>query len=192
MPDSASFAVRRSVLEADCTWTVDDGGLRCSSGESAHHMAFSDIAAVRIEWTGSRFDHGRYTVNVKGRGGASATIVSTHYAGFAQFEDRSASFTPFLRTLVRLTAQHNPACAFYAGAPLAKYIFNIAALAVGLFLFVLVAALVGVPLTWLIIVKIIVIVSLLPLALRWLKANRPRRFTPPDIPPDVLPALAKP
>ena len=49
------------------------------------------------------------------RDGARATLWSTHFAGVADFEDRAATYTPFVRALVARVAAANPACSFRAG-----------------------------------------------------------------------------
>jgi hypothetical protein len=68
--------------------------------------------------------------------------------------------------------------------------FNVAFMAASLALLALVMFTIGIPLHWLILTKLLVIAFLLPLALRWVKRNRPRRFEASAIPAEVLPAIA--
>lgn len=192
MPDTVSYAVRRSALEQERVWSVGAGGFSWSAPDKAGHFDFNEIATIRLRWTGSRFDHARYACDVIRFNGWTETVVSTHYDGPARFSDRAASYRSFIDALVRRTAEANPACRFLAGSSVAGYALNLVAAAAGLLLLVVVLLAIGLPITLLIAVKLALLAFLVPLALRWLKQNRPRSFLPHAIPADVLPALGNP
>lgn len=188
MSDSATFSVRKSAFENERTWTVDATGLSWSAPDKSGHFDFKDIATIRVAWTGTRFDTGRHAAHVTRVNGWTETIVSSHYKGPAQFESRAGTYLPFVQALIALTARHNPACVFLAGARPLNYWASAGVMVAGLGLLLLVGFTIGVPLTGLIAAKLVIIAFLLPLAIRWLKRNRPRQFTPPVIPADVLPS----
>lgn len=190
MSDAYTYSVRRSLLENERRWSLDDRCLSWSAPDDPKdrgHIECRGIRRIRLQWTGSRFDHARYQCRVTAASGLSETIVSTHFAGVARFEDRSDAYRPFVRALIRQVAAANPACQFVAGVSPLKYIFNAMFLLVSFALLFLVLLTIGIPLHWLIITKLTVIAFLLPLVLRWLKQNRPRRFSPESIPADTLP-----
>ena len=190
MSGQHTYRVRRNAFETERTWMVDASGLSWSATDKSGHFDFKDITSIRLEWTGSRFDHARYACHVRRFNGWTETIVSTHYDGPAQFADRAEGYRAFVAALVRQTAAANPSCAFHAGSGILHYAFNVAFMAASLALLALVMFTIGIPLHWLILTKLLVIAFLLPLALRWVKKNRPRRFEASAIPADVLPAIA--
>lgn len=187
MQDSASYTVRKSVLESARTWTVDENGLSWSAPDSSGRLAFSDMRAIRLDWSASRFDTARHTVRVSGRTGTAAAIVSTSYKGIGNFSDQAECFVPFVRALIGLAHRANPHCEFWAGASPVKYAGNVLALAAGVLALAAVLLTIGSPLTGLIAMKILLIVFLAPLGVRWLIVNWPRRFDPRQIPADLLP-----
>lgn len=183
-----SYTVRRNALETERTWTVDASGLSWTSTDKSGHFDFKDITSIRLEWTGSRFDHARHACHVRRFNGWTETIVSTYYDGPAQFGDRAEGYRAFVSALVQQTAAANPSCVFHAGSGILHYAFNVAFMTTSLALLALVMFTIGIPLHWLILTKLLVIAFLLPLALRWVKKNRPRRFEASAIPADVLPS----
>jgi hypothetical protein len=183
MPDPAQYNVRRSILEAERSWSVDDTGLTWTGPRHSGHIPFARISEIRLKWAGSRADQARYACYVTPAGGEAEIIVSTHYAGPMLFPDRRGSYVPFIRELIRRTAAANPACRFRAGPTALAYAASVAAMLFGLGLTI------GIALPWLIVVKLIILAALVPLAIRWLKVNRPRPFDPAVIPAGILPAL---
>lgn len=186
---SVEYGVRRHALEKARLWRVDDKGLSWTYDGKHFHFDFSEIVSIRLEWAASRADHARYACCVTRFNGWVETIVSTHYAGPMQFPDQRETYCPFVMELIGRAARANPACAFYAGSTLLSYGGSFLIFGAGLIMLAAVALSLGIPATWLIAAKLIVLAFLVPLGLAWLWKNRPRRFTPPDVPPDVLPPI---
>ena len=188
MPESIDYTVRRSALEAERTWRVDDMGLSWTDPSRPGQFPFKDIVEIRLQWLGSRADLARYACHVRRFNGWTETIVSTHYDGPMQFPDRSKAYIPFVGALIHRTSAANPACRFRAGSSSAAYFGNLVAMLAGLGLLLLVMVSIGAVFPWLIVVKLIIIAVLALLAIRWLKVNRPRSFDPGAIPASVLPS----
>ncbi len=119
---------------------------------------------------------------------ATGTLWSTHFAGVADFEDRAATYTPFVRALVAHVAAANPNCAFRAGTrPLAYWagqLFLLAMAIVAIWVIAMVGGSALSEVTW---AKLSSSSGLIPLAFDYARKNRPRRFEPGAIPADVLP-----
>jgi hypothetical protein len=160
--------------------TIDPGG--------AARFPYRDIAELRLLFDPTRFDAQRHRCDVTLRDGTRAMFWSTHYVSVGEFEDRGASYRPFVRALVAYTAAANPACRFRAGKrPIvywAELIFLLAMVALLIFVLALVG---GSGLSDLVLAKLAILAAMVPLALRYTRKNRPRTFSPGAIPPDVLP-----
>lgn len=182
-----TYTVRRNVLENPRHWTLDATGLGWDDGKTKGHFDFGEIAAIRLEWGGTRYDTARHLCSVIRFNGWTEQIVSTEYVGLADFTDRKHDYVPFVKALVAATAAANPKCRFIAGSSAAKYWVNVAALVFSLVVIAAAALLIGIPFTAVIIAKGVVIAFLLPLAISWVKRNRPRVFDPQAIPAEVLP-----
>jgi len=164
-------------------WT----GIRIEKGGAAR-FPYAAMAELRLSYDPTRFDTRRYRCDVRLANGERGTLWSTHFAGVAEFEDRAATYTPFVRALVAQVAAANPKCSFRAGTrPLAYWSGQLFLLAMAIAA-VWVLALVGgsalSEVTW---TKLFIVIGLIPLALVYARKNRPRIFQPTAIPPDVLP-----
>src|SRR5690606_16452777 len=103
-----------------------------------------------------------------------ASFPSGHYAGFAEFEERSASYRPFVLELIRRRAVHGPGCRYLAGTSYANWLLQSVALASGLAILATVlwhssSAVNG--WAW---ERILIVLGMIPAALLWLASNRPR------------------
>ena len=76
---------------------------------------YRDIVGVRLSYAPSRFDSARYRCDLRMRSGQRLAILSTHYAGIADFEDRAATYGPFVRALIARVAAANPSASYRSG-----------------------------------------------------------------------------
>jgi hypothetical protein len=182
--DAAWYAhVLRFYLRLLWPWS----GIRIDAGGVAR-FPYAHIAEVRVLFDPTRFDAQRHRCDLTLRNGMRATFWSTHYVSVGEFEDRGASYRPFVRALVGHAAAANPACRFRAGKRPLVYWAELIFLLLMAALLVFVLALVGGSgLSDLVLVKLAIVLALLPLLWRYARKNRPRRFQPAEIPPDVLP-----
>lgn len=187
MPDTVHYSVRRHAFEPERRWALDDNGLSWQAEDRNGHLDFAAIAAVRLGYGATRFDFARYRCRVTGRDGASESIVSTHFDSLGNFSDRRDGYLPFVRALVTRTAAANPQCRFHAGVGPAQFWLTVFFLFAALAIVAVAALSLGIPPLWYLYLKIAFIIALLPVALVWIKRNRPRRFDPSAIPADVLP-----
>jgi len=192
-----TYGLRANATEHEAIWTLEPDALTLTGGgaltaETVLRFPYRNVAEVQLSFAPTRADRGRYRCRVRMRSGQSVEIISTHYAGIMNFEDRSATYTPFVRELVARIAAVNPDCRFRSGKSPIVY------LAEHLFLFTMFGFLVTVLIatadstigetSWL---KLGLIGFFLPVAVLYTKRNWPRRFTAQTIPADVLPSSAE-
>ncbi len=118
--DPITHHVRVSALENETIWRLGPDALEreeiIAGGIGATvRYPYADIRGLRLSFAPSRADGGRYRCDLQLKQGTLAAIVSTHYAGVGNFEDRSATYGPLVRGLVARVAAANPACEFRAG-----------------------------------------------------------------------------
>jgi hypothetical protein len=143
---------------------------------------------LRLCFDPTRADDTRHRCDLRLADGRKASFYSTHYVGFAEFEDRAATYAPLVRALVARVTAANPACRFRAGKRPLVYWTEHIVLAALVALLVFVLALVGgVAITDLFLVKLGVVGAFIPLMIAYTRKNRPERFDPAAIPAKVLP-----
>ncbi len=194
LADAITHRVRTSILEKETVWRLTPDALEreqvLKDGKVlAVRYPYQDIREIRLSFAPSRFDRSRYRCDLQLKNGTLAAILSTHYAGFADFEDRGATYAPLVRGLVERVAAANPGCKFEAGKRPSTYWGE------HIFLFLMIALLVfvigmvgGLSLSHLVLVKLGILVTYIPLMILYTRKNWPRSFDPAAIPSDLLPA----
>lgn len=162
---------------------------RSAAGEAARRVRYADIAEIRLSYDPTRFESDRYRCDLTTRSGARELIVSVSYVSPANFENRAATYVPFVRTLVRKVSNANPACRFVAGKKPRAYLAEHGFLLAMLLLLASTLYFTGVPVAGVVAIKLGLIAVYVPIMLRYTRVNRPRRFDPADIPTEVLPVI---
>lgn len=186
---SQTYRSRASVLEDEATWTLAPDALeRVAAGAPALRLPYRDIAELRLVYDPTRFDTNRYRCDLTTVGGRRATLRSTHYVSLGDFEDRAASYSPFVRELVRRVGEAAPRCRFRAGKRAwvfwAEHIFLLTML---LLLAGVLMAIGNFPLPTIAAIKLAIIATYIPIAIKYARRNWPRAFSPDDVPRDLLP-----
>jgi hypothetical protein len=185
------YATRNHALVPATVWTLDGAALTLEEGKRPPRvLPLAAVHALRLDFAPTRPERNRFRCRLTLHGGTTLTFFNRTFAGFADFRETSADYVAFVQALVAALRQHSPQCQFIAGATWPSYLFNLAATA---FVFLCFAAiswfLLRVNLTWLIALKVLILLFYVPTLLRWVARNRPRRFHPVTIPPDLLPAI---
>lgn len=143
-------------------------------------IPYERVRRVRIAWAPSRGQPGRLLMELTGSV-STVTISSMHYAGFANFEDRTETFYPMLWLVALGVRRANPAAEFRAGEraelywPLLCFAFGALAMLAAL-LFSLPIGVGNVTAST--VIKIGLILIALPVLFGWAWKSRPRKFNP--------------
>ena len=179
-PPLARYAFRRSVLEKEITYTVYGDRLVIENGPllgQGFHL-LSDVRAVRLKYEHSKQrEYYQCFIQTKRQ---RIFLRHLHWRGVMDFEDRRASYTPFVKTLLRELAPY-PGIQFRAGS-MANFIGAIVGAPVMAGLLVLCATLGRTG-------SAVFAGLMLGLCLLMIGPSRPRRFDPLAPPEDVLPEL---
>jgi hypothetical protein len=187
-PLELSYVCRLSALEKERQWTLSADALSWRAENFQDSVPLSEIAEIRLLCTPTRYEAKLFRCQIRARSGKSWEWKSHHFAGFAQFEDRSPAYRDFVENLVTRVAAQNPACAFVGGTSWLSWLFNTLFLCGSLLVLAVVIFLMYTAIGWLVIVKFLVIAFLLPRAFRWIVRNKPCRFDPGQIPAALLPS----
>lgn len=185
----ALHRTRRSALEKEAAWILDSEGVeRSAAGEGARRVSYTDIAEIGLSYDPTRFETDRYRCDLVTKSRARELIVSVSYVSLGNFENRAATYVPFVRALALNTMKANRGCRFIAGKKPFVYFAEHGFLLAMLLLLVSVLYFTGVPVAGVVAIKLGLVAVYVPIMLRYTNVNRPRRFDPENIPADVLPA----
>jgi len=186
------YTARRSTFPGETEFRLAEDALEIRDGDGApRRFPYRDATLVRLSFDPTRVDRNRYRSDFRFRRGALIRIFSTSYVSFGEFEDRGATYAPFVRELVAQIAQAAPDCRFRAGKAPWVYLLEHGFLLTAFILLGGVLALIGgLPPFGIAAVKLAIIAFYVPVLIAYAGRNWPRRFLPADIPPAVLPAPA--
>ncbi len=124
--DELTFSGRASLASPEMTWRLGDEALDWTSDKGHGRLSLADISQVRLYAMpkatmpmlgGATLTPGFEQCLVTPKRGKMLRLVSSHFKGVGDFEDRSASFDPFVQALLRRTAAANPRARLLQGAP---------------------------------------------------------------------------
>jgi len=123
--DVISYATRPSIATVETTYQVTDDELSGASGPAQNRMRLADIQTVRLftspsvkyPFLGNAPFGGYDLFVVKAQDGRTLSVTSKHFQSVAVFEDRRATFVPFVDAVMVRVVDINPAAVFLAGMP---------------------------------------------------------------------------
>lgn len=181
------FRCRRSLIEKERCWVLRADELCWSAEEYSDQTPLHEISEIRLQYAPTRYVAQMYRSRIRLRNGKVWHLQNHHFAGMANFEDRSADYRELMENLVWRVAAVQPQCAMIAGVSWANWLFSSLFMCGSLLLLMVVMFYMWTAIGWLVIVKLLIILFFLPRAFLWIKRNRPRRFDPRNIPVELLP-----
>jgi hypothetical protein len=188
------YRKRRNLFDpAESEWRAEDDALVARDARGVETRFFwRDLTGLRLAFAPSRRKRWRHVFVLTFRGRRKVEIDNGHFAGFADFEDRSASYVPFVRAALDKIGRARPDLPVELGARPLAYLLNTLFVIAAFAFLALAILLVPLPLgVWpaTAIARLVVIALLFPAFLRWLKRARPRGTALDAIPPDALPTV---
>lgn len=121
-----SYTFRKSAFDKLCEWTAAKQGLVRSDENGDLQIPYKDIRSIRLQFQPYfRYRNNNYCCEITTPNG-TFQILSTHYVGFAEFEDRSETYTPFVKAFVKNLKSQNPNCIIHTGQKPSAFLGNIA------------------------------------------------------------------
>ena len=172
-------------------WRVEDDAL-VTQGDSGRvrRQRWSEIVSVRLYAEPLRGRPFRYAFELKPHNKASIVIDNAHYLGGEGYEDRSASYTPFVRAALARVAAENPKARALMGETQKRYFFLLLTSLIGICAFAFALIAVRTPLDTLSFaapLKLGIVLAMLPLFWLWVLRAMPRGVPLDEIRERVFP-----
>ncbi|HEU4885087.1 MAG TPA: hypothetical protein VFT45_22695 [Longimicrobium sp.] len=111
----AQHSFRRGILESEKTYTLYPDRLEITQeGAAPDVYDLSQVDTVHLKYERSKQRAYYFCIVRTPRG--KVLLRHLHFAGIARFEDRSATYTPFVRALLSAVAQQSPRATLKAGS----------------------------------------------------------------------------
>lgn len=183
-----TYRVRTDAFSKPVTYRIENDELVLEpEGGAAERIPLSQVTDVHLMAAPTRAASERYLCTLRTAGGRKLVLTNTHYKGFANLEDQSAEFRPFVEALHEGIGRAAPAATGRVGSSPIGYAL---ALFFGWGFLVALAALLIVfwdELQGRTAVKAIVALFLVFGMWRYTVNNKPRTYSPGSLPAGILP-----
>lgn len=172
-------------------WRVESDAL-VTRGASGHERryAWRDIVSVRLFHEPSRFRPWRYVFELQPKHQRKIVLDNAHFLSRSEYEERSTSYTPFVRAALARLAVEKPNLTVLIGETPKRYFFL---LLLALVAFCALAyGLIAIPTPldawqYASLAKLAIILLMLPVLWRWVLGSMPRGVPVGEIPERALP-----
>jgi hypothetical protein len=193
---ASEYRRRRGPLSrGERLWRVEDDALvtRGSKGRERRYP-WKEIVSVRLYCEPERGRPWRYVFELQPLHHKRIVLDNAHYLGANAYEDRSESYTPFVRAALAEIARSNPKARALIGETQKRYFFMLLGALVGVSTLAIALIALPTPLdglqfaTW---AKLVLILVLLPVFLYWVLRAMPRGVPLDSIPERSLPPCGR-
>ncbi len=171
------YRKRENLFEkGEREWRVEDDALVCRApGGSERRTPWADIKALQLRFYPTMAKPWLHQITLQTRSGR-IVIDNGHFAGLADFEDRSATYTPFARAVLAQIRAQAPGARVHFGSPPVAFWMQLAFVSIGLIALAAVLLLLPLPAPFplVVVVKLGVLLYALAMMPRWIRKNLPR------------------
>ncbi len=181
-----------AISRTEREWRVDDDALvSCGGAGREKRYRWCDIVSVRLLHDPARARAWRYVFELQPKHERKIVIDNAHYLGARDFEERSESYTPFVRAAIARWAATHPKGRVLIGETPKRYFFLLIAALLGLGVLAYILVAVRTPLDavpYANLVKFGIILLMLPIFWRAVLKVVPRGVAPDEIPERAFPS----
>ncbi|HMU99215.1 MAG TPA: hypothetical protein PLC61_05190 [Chitinophagales bacterium] len=158
--DEIKYNYRKSILRHYVNYTLTKDGLLITSPDYKDRIIpYHEITSLRFEYLlNNRYDSNRYSCTIYTIDNKEYQILSTSYAGIANFENQAEPYVVFVKGLLAIVRKINPNSKIYLGQSKIKYFGNMVLLILVLLLLLSVMSYFPVSASFSIVFKLIMIV----------------------------------
>ncbi|WP_141693810.1 hypothetical protein [Methyloligella halotolerans] len=179
--------MRNAIVDRERIWLLEPDALgwRDDKGRQGR-MPYADIASLQLIDYAS-FDGRIYQCAVQRRSGSGVKIRSHSYVSLGRFEDRLATYAPFIRELAGRVADANPEAEFIAGSTGLWIVWTVVGLlAIVMLGFFFASFGAGGPSVNGTIMVVVILLVGGPIIWRQLKYGKAKSFDPRAVPPELI------
>lgn len=182
-----SYETRLTLFEKVRTFSIQGATLRIEEEGRTNEIALTDIVEVRCRYFPTRVQLNRYECLLTVKSGMKIKIGNQFFRGVADFEDRSADYRKFVVALHVALSKQNPTCVFHSGVAPSSFYLTAAFLALSMLTLAFLIIVMGASLPGFAVIKLIILIAMIPISIKWFYKNKPKIYRPQAIPTDVLP-----
>src|SRR6185312_1845696 len=174
------YRKRENLFEkGEREWRVEDDALVCRLPDGAERrIPWTGVTALQLRFYPTRSKPWLHQVTLETHGGRIA-IDNGHFSSIADFDDRTATYAPFLRAMLTEIKAKAPSARVHFGSPPGSFWLQLAFVSLALIMLAAVLLLLPLPAPFplVVVAKFGVIIYGLAMMPRWIAKNLPRDGT---------------
>jgi len=183
-----NYSFRKSAFEKEKSYELTQDGIKITDHEGIVSLVkYADILQVNLSFVSTKHNS-FYQCDLKLKTGSSLLFKSQHYAGIANFEDRSADYSDFINGLHKILNASGLGIKYKKGISSVGYYASMAVFIIAGILFPIVS--IGMLIGGQIIFGALGVFVSIMLFLRmkkYMKKNKPGEYTPDQLPETLIP-----
>jgi hypothetical protein len=179
--------VRNSLIDKERTFTLGPDALHWRETQGSEgRIPYADVRDMRLIAYTSPIGES-FQCALRGKSGGKVKLRSAHYRGLNDFEDRTATYAPFVKALAERVAAAAPDAKFIAGSTGLWIVWlTVGVLFLGVIVLLILSLFEGLPPAGPWIIALVVCLIAAPLMWRRLGEGGAKTFDPAAPPPALL------
>ena len=181
-----THTVRNSLADKERSFTLGPDALQWSDAEGEGRMPYAEVRDMRLVAYTSPIGE-TYQCTVRANTGDKVKLRSAHYVSLNNFEDRGATYGPFVRALAPHIAAAAPKAKFIAGGTALWIVWLIVGLlCLGVFVLLILSMFEGLPAAGPWVIAIAVCAIAVPWTWHRVREGAAKAFDPAAPPPALI------
>ncbi|HVY89284.1 MAG TPA: hypothetical protein VG942_10480 [Hyphomonadaceae bacterium] len=188
-----TYSTRRNMFEKGQTeWRLDGDTfiVRDHKGQETRE-SLANVTTVRLAFTPTQYQEWRHVMVLGFKDGKKKTVENSNFVGVGSFENRSATYTPFVMAVVDKVKQLSPKAVARTGAGPIFYWTTISILSVAFLMAAVILAIAPMEdISGSVFIKLGILAVTLPVLILWARKSYPRSAELADLSAEALPPAA--
>lgn len=182
-----AYRFRKSTFEKEKTFSLLPNGLSIQEEQLPEKViAYSSIRSIRLCYMPDRMRTNNYQCHIE-TDKDKLQLMSWSYVSLANFKEDKENYRALVLELIARVHAANPRVLLLSGRPRGAYYGSIFFMAVAFIVLAILFSKLGASISGLSWLKLALLLLMIPLAISYIKKNKPGNFSAAAVPPSLLP-----
>lgn len=182
-----TYLFRKSTFDKEKTFALLPNGLSIQEEQLPEKLiAYSSIRSIRLSYVPDRMRTNNYQCHIE-TDKDIYLLMSWSYVSLANFKEDKENYKAFILELIARVHAANPRVLLLSGRPRGAYYGSIFFMALAFIVLAILFAKLSAAISGISWLKLVLLLLMIPLAISYIKKNKPGNFSAAAVPPSLLP-----
>lgn len=182
-----TYRFRKSTFDKEKTFTLQPNCLNIQQADAAEkNIAYNRVRSIRLSYVPDRMRTNNYQCSIE-TDKDKLQLMSWSYVSLANFKEDKENYRALVLELIARVHAANPRVLLLSGRPRGAYYGSIFFMAVAFIVLAILFSKLGASISGLSWLKLALLLLMIPLAISYIKKNKPGNFSAAAVPPSLLP-----